>query len=65
MATEAADPTLTYIATPDFLEQVERRARSWGHLIGATHAEPFLLDRPANAGHPLVALTALADEGDH
>jgi bacillithiol biosynthesis deacetylase BshB1 len=57
-ATEAADPTLTYIATPDFLEQVERRARSWGHLIGAEFAEPFLLDRPANAGHPLVALTA-------
>jgi bacillithiol biosynthesis deacetylase BshB1 len=52
----ADDPNPTYVASAGFLEQTERRARSWGHLIGVEFAEAFILDRPAHGGHPLVAM---------
>ncbi len=46
----------TYIASPEFWELIALRTRSWGHRIGAAHGEPFILDRPAHARHPLVEL---------
>jgi bacillithiol biosynthesis deacetylase BshB1 len=46
----------TYISSRAFWEHMVERSRDWGHRIGATHGEPFLLDRPAHAGHPLVRL---------
>lgn len=52
----AGDPNPTYISSAGFLEHIERRARMWGHLIGAKYGEPFMLDRPLHAGHPLVRL---------
>jgi bacillithiol biosynthesis deacetylase BshB1 len=50
----------TYIASAQFWEHLENRARVWGHRIGAAYGEPFLLDRPAHAAHPLVRLLAPA-----
>lgn len=50
------DPNPTYIASQEFWELIEIRSRLWGHRIGARHGEPFLLDRPAHAGHPLVRM---------
>jgi bacillithiol biosynthesis deacetylase BshB1 len=52
----ADDPNPTYVASAGFLEQVERRARSWGHLIGAEYGEALIVDRPLHAGHALVRL---------
>ncbi|MCL5271276.1 MAG: bacillithiol biosynthesis deacetylase BshB1 [bacterium] len=51
------DPALhTYIASPEFWDHLQQRAALWGHRIGAAQGEPFLLDRPAHARHPLVEL---------
>jgi len=36
----AAGPA-TYLTQPDFLAEVEARARHWGALIGATHGEAY------------------------
>lgn len=53
----SSDGRSTYIGSHAYWDHMERRARLWGHWIGATHGEPFLLDRPACAGHPLVELS--------
>jgi len=56
-AASQADPAqATYMASAAFWDRVQTRSRTWGHLIGAAHGEPFILDRPAHAGHPLVRL---------
>jgi bacillithiol biosynthesis deacetylase BshB1 len=52
------DPNPTYIASEGFWKMLEERMGVWGHRIGARYGEPFLLDCPAHAAHPLVALTA-------
>lgn len=53
---EEADPAATYIASAEFWDQISGRGRMWGHRIGVEYGEPFLLDRPAHARHPLVGL---------
>lgn len=58
----ADDPNATYIASRAFWEQIERRARLWGHRIGADFAEPFVLDRPPHANHPMVRMTGTDKE---
>jgi bacillithiol biosynthesis deacetylase BshB1 len=50
------DPQATYIASTDFWEQISGRARLWGQRIGAQYGEPFQLDVPAHARHPLAGL---------
>jgi LmbE family N-acetylglucosaminyl deacetylase len=63
-ATHAVDATAasdagggtTYISSRAFWDHMVQRSRDWGHRIGAAHGEPFLLDRPAHAAHPLVRL---------
>ena len=55
---EAGGPQATYISSPEYWKEVERRAAAWGHRIGVAHAEAFLLDRPAHAAHPLVEMFA-------
>lgn len=61
-ADEADDRKATYISSRDFWEYFDRRSRLWGHLIDADHGEPFMLDRPAHAGHPLVELVGVGRE---
>ncbi|HOE97709.1 MAG TPA: bacillithiol biosynthesis deacetylase BshB1 [Candidatus Sumerlaeota bacterium] len=56
LADPAQPDRATYIASPEFWDAIERRSRLWGHRIGVAHGEPFLLDRPASALHPLVQL---------
>lgn len=59
-----ADPAkATYIASPEFWEHIQERSHIWGHRIGARHGEPYLLDRPAHAGHPFVKLLTNAECG--
>jgi bacillithiol biosynthesis deacetylase BshB1 len=53
---DPADPNTTYISSREYWDHLDRRGRLWGHLIGASHGEPFILDRPAHARHPLVTL---------
>ena len=48
--------------TPEQIADVEARARAWGHRIGAKYGEPFLLDRPAHAHHPLARLLVKDDD---
>jgi bacillithiol biosynthesis deacetylase BshB1 len=55
MGGETGSPT--YIGSPEFWGQLDRRARMWGHYIGVEYGEAFLLPTPAHAGHPLVRLT--------
>ncbi len=50
------DPRATYIASPEYWEQLGRRDRAWGHMIGASHGEPFVTETPVHAGHPLARL---------
>lgn len=54
------DPTsgapTTYIGSPAYWDHIDRRALEWGHLIGASHGEPFRFTTPAHAGHPLAKL---------
>jgi bacillithiol biosynthesis deacetylase BshB1 len=37
---------LTYISTPNFLEQIQARAREMGHLIGVRFGEGFVSEKP-------------------
>jgi len=55
------DPQATYIASADFWALIASRSHVWGHRIGAAHGEPFLLDRPAHAHHPLAKLIMSAE----
>lgn len=57
---EASGPRATYIASPEYWKQVERRAAAWGHRIGVAHAEVFILEQPAHASHPFVGMFAPA-----
>ena len=54
--TDEENGPLTYIGSEGYWDFMERRARVWGHRIGATHAEPFVLDRPPHLNHPLIDL---------
>lgn len=54
---DGGDPAPTYIASRAFWDELDRRLARWGHRIGAAHGEPFILDRPASAQHPLVQMT--------
>jgi len=51
------DPHPTHIASRAFWDYLDARDRVWGHRIGVERGEPFLLDRPPHAAHPLVRLT--------
>lgn len=53
----------TYIGSAEFWEYIDDRSHIWGHRIGARHGEPFLLDRPAHAGHPLVRMLCNVERG--
>ena len=51
---EAGEPE-TFISNPTFFEWIEARARTYGHMIGATHGEPFLYSQGPIAVTDLVA----------
>lgn len=53
---EEDDGPATYISGHDFWKNFERRAALWGHRIGVAHGEPYMLDHPSHASHPLVEL---------
>ena len=48
-----SDEPKTFISRADFWDGWEARARHWGQLIGASHAEPFHLSSPIAVGNPL------------
>jgi bacillithiol biosynthesis deacetylase BshB1 len=50
----ASGPT-TNIASPDFFARLEARYAYWGSKIGATHGEPFLVDRAVPVDDPVAA----------
>ncbi len=45
----------TFISQPEFWHWIEARARSYGYLIGATYAEPFVYHHPPFGVEDLVA----------
>jgi bacillithiol biosynthesis deacetylase BshB1 len=44
---ESTNEPQTYISSPRFFEQIEGRARFYGHMIGAEYGEPFLYHKGA------------------
>lgn len=44
----------THISKPDFLDFIEARSRTLGHMIGATHGEGFIMKDPVPV-HDIVA----------
>ncbi|MEN6625946.1 MAG: bacillithiol biosynthesis deacetylase BshB1 [Candidatus Sumerlaeia bacterium] len=50
------DTKLTLLSSPGFWDVFERRSRMWGQRIGATYGEPFILNSPPHAKHPIVEL---------
>jgi len=49
----------TYLTHPDFLEEVEARARAWGAAIGARYGEAYLVRGPV----PITDARALLPQG--
>ena len=49
----ASKEPATYIASAGFWDWWEARARHYGHLVGATHGEPFLVDGPLLVNDPV------------
>lgn len=47
---------VTNIASPDFARRLEARYAYWGARIGATHGEPYRVDRVLALDDPLAAL---------
>jgi bacillithiol biosynthesis deacetylase BshB1 len=49
----ASKEPATYISSAGFWDWWEARARHYGHLVGATHGEPFLVDGPVLVNDPV------------
>jgi bacillithiol biosynthesis deacetylase BshB1 len=48
-----SDEPLTYIATKDFWDFLDARARNMGHIVGVTHGEGFISETPLKIKSPL------------
>ena len=47
---------VTYISSPEFIQQIETRARYYGAMIGARYGEPFRTSAPLRVNDPLALL---------
>jgi bacillithiol biosynthesis deacetylase BshB1 len=54
----------TFISTPEFLAQIEIRARFYGGLIGVRYGEPYHLDGPVAVGDVVGLLTGGSPRAD-
>jgi bacillithiol biosynthesis deacetylase BshB1 len=54
---EGAQETETRISAPDFLSQIEYRARYYGSLIGVAAGEPYYVREALNVEDPVALLT--------